>query len=94
MKIKNRPLSYEEVCALPAAEHRRPKKPSLFFLAILLHTAVDAMAVILKDQIPIAVLELIVMAFAVMTVFIAFAVWKRYLKSVQGDIPETEETPA
>ena len=49
---------------------------------------------ILKDQIPIAVLELIVMAFAVMTVFIAFAVWKRYLKSVQGDIPETEETPA
>ena len=35
MKIKNRPLSYEEVCALPAAEHRRPKKPSLFFRALL-----------------------------------------------------------
>ena len=35
MKIKNRPLSYEEVCALPAAEHRRPKKPSLFFRTLL-----------------------------------------------------------
>lgn len=70
------------------------KKPSLFFLAILLHTAVDALAVILKDRVSIPVLELIVMAFSVMTVFIAFAVWKRYLKSVQGDIPETEETPA
>ena len=35
MKIKNLPLSYEAVCALPAEEHQPPKKPSLFFRTLL-----------------------------------------------------------
>ena len=35
MKIKNRALSYEAVCALPREEHVAPRKPSLFFRTLL-----------------------------------------------------------
>ncbi len=35
MKIKNKPLSYEEVLALPKQEHIPPKRPALFFRWLL-----------------------------------------------------------
>ena len=35
MKIKNRPLSYEEVLALPEQAHMQPKRPNMFFRTLL-----------------------------------------------------------
>lgn len=35
MKIKNKDLSYEEVCALPEEKHIKPKKPNMFFRTLL-----------------------------------------------------------
>ena len=66
------------------------KKPQMFFFAVFLHTLVDAITVLLKEQVPIFVLELIIMVFSVVTALIAFAVWKKNLKSVPGETPAPE----
>ena len=36
MKIKVTEKSYEDVMALPQAEHRKPLKPSIFFRTLLI----------------------------------------------------------
>lgn len=35
MKIRNRELSYEAVCALPKEQHQKPKRPSMFYRTLL-----------------------------------------------------------
>ena len=66
------------------------KKPPMYLLAIFLHFLVDATAVLLKDKIPIAVLELLIFAMSVLVALLAYAVWRKHLKSVSADISEPE----
>lgn len=68
------------------------KKPAFFFLAILIHTAVDAVAVLLKDRIPIPVLELIIFAMSVIAAVFAYIIWKKHLKGAPSETTVPEES--
>ncbi|MBP0970583.1 MAG: YhfC family intramembrane metalloprotease [Oscillospiraceae bacterium] len=65
------------------------KKPTMYMLAILLHFLLDAVAVLLKDKIPIAALELLLFVISVLTALLAYAVWKKHLAGGQQEaVPE------
>lgn len=63
------------------------KKPAMFLLAIFMHFFVDALSVIVKEKIPIAVLELLIFAMSVLAAFLAYAVWKKNLNGKPADPP-------
>ena len=67
------------------------KKPPMFLLAIFLHFFVDAASVLLKDKIPIAVLELLIFVMSALTAILAYAVWKKSLTGVPAETVTPEE---
>ena len=73
------------------------KKKTVFFpFAVILHALVDALILIIQKNISNLVLtEVIVYAFAGVTAFIAYFIWKKYLKGMEPAISEnkTAESP-
>ena len=65
------------------------KKPPMYLLAICLHFLLDATAVLFKDKVPIAVLELLLFVTSVLAALLAYAVWKKHLAGgPQETVPE------
>ena len=60
------------------AAKERVKKIGLLFLAIALHFAVDAISVLLSSVLSLFLVELVILAMALGTAFIAYKVWKKY----------------
>ena len=69
------------------------KKPQMFFFAVFLHTLVDAITVLLKEQVPIFVLELIIMVFSVVTALIALSISETPVQNAQAFLCSTGMLP-
>ncbi len=67
----------------------RNRKPGLYLLSILLHAAVDFLAVVLNSFFPISVTELAVVLLTVLAVLISRRVWRTLPQGEGKNFPET-----